>query len=73
MAQKTPFIAADRRDRLSMTELCECYGVSRQTGYKGLDRSLTHGPQGLDERRGGQPRVHARVHSMRAAHAPPPR
>lgn len=50
MDQKTQFIADDLRDRLSMTELCELYSVSRKTGYKWVDRSLTHGPQGLEAR-----------------------
>ena len=50
MDQKTQFIADYLRDRLSMTELCELYSVSRKTGYKWIDRYLTHGPQGLDER-----------------------
>jgi putative transposase len=47
MDQKTQFIANYLRDRLSMTEL---YSVSRKTGYKWVDRYLTHGPQGLEER-----------------------
>ena len=50
MDQKTQFIADYLRDRLSVTELCELYGVSRKTGYKWIDRYLTHGPQGLEER-----------------------
>src|SRR5919199_1656859 len=50
MDQKTPFIADYLRDRLSVTELCELDGVSRKTGYQGIDRYLTHGTQGLDER-----------------------
>src|SRR5918996_1498010 len=50
MDQKTPFIADYLRDRLSMTELCEFYGVSRKTGDTWIDRYLTHGPQGLEER-----------------------
>jgi transposase InsO family protein len=48
--QKTQFIADYRRDHLSMTERCELYGVSRKTGYKWIDRDLTHGPPGLEER-----------------------
>jgi len=40
-------IAADLRDRLSMTELS---GLGRATGDTWVDRDLTHGPQGLDER-----------------------
>ena len=50
MDQKTPFIAAYLRDRLSGTERCELYGVSRKTGYTWLDRYLKYGPQGLAER-----------------------
>jgi transposase len=50
MDQTTQFIAAYLRDRLSVTELCEFYGVSRKTGYTWIDRDLTHGPQGLEER-----------------------
>jgi putative transposase len=50
MDQKTPFIADDLRARLSITELCALYGVSRKTGDTWIDRDLIHGPQGLDER-----------------------
>ena len=50
MDQKTQFIAAYRRDRGSVTELCELYSISRKTGDKWIDRYLTHGPQGLEER-----------------------
>jgi putative transposase len=50
MDQKTQFIADYLRNRLSVTELCELYGVSRKTGYKWIGRYLTHGPQGLGER-----------------------
>ena len=48
--QKAQFIAAYLRDRLSVTELCALYGISRKTGYKWIDRYLIHGPQGLEER-----------------------
>jgi putative transposase len=50
MDQKTRFIADDLRDHLSVTERCELSGVSRQTGDTWIDRSLTHGPQGLEAR-----------------------
>lgn len=50
MDQKMQFIADYLRETLSMTELCELYGISRKTGYKILDRYLTHGPAGLEER-----------------------
>jgi putative transposase len=50
MDQQTPFIADDLRDRLSVTELGALYSISRKTGYQWIDRYLTHGPQGLEER-----------------------
>jgi putative transposase len=50
MAQNTQFIADYWRDRLSVTELCALYGVSRKTAYTWIDRDLTHGPQGLEAR-----------------------
>ena len=50
MDQNTQCIADDLRDRLSMTERCALYRVSRKTGYTWVDRPLTHGPQGLEER-----------------------
>jgi putative transposase len=49
MDQKTQFIADYLRKRLSITELCELYGISRKTGYKLIDRYLRLGPQGLEE------------------------
>ena len=50
MDQRTQFIADYLRQTLSMTELCDSYGVSRKTGYKLIDRYLRHGPAGLEER-----------------------
>jgi hypothetical protein len=50
MDQKSQFIAASLRDRLSVTELCELYSVSRKTGDTWIDRYLMRGPQGLEER-----------------------
>jgi putative transposase len=38
------------RDRLAITERCALYGISRKTADQWIDRSLTHGPQGLEER-----------------------
>jgi transposase InsO family protein len=49
MDQKTQFIADYLRQTLTMSELCELYGISRKTGYKILDRYLRHGPAGLEE------------------------
>jgi putative transposase len=50
MDQKTPFIADDLRRTLSLMELCTLYDVGRKTGYKWIERSLTSGPPGLEER-----------------------
>jgi len=50
MDQRTQFIADYLRGTLSITELCELYGVSRKTGYKFINRYLRQGPAGLEER-----------------------
>ena len=38
MDQRTQFIADYLRKVLSVTELCDLYGVSRKTAYKWIDR-----------------------------------
>jgi len=50
MDQKTQFIADYLRETFSFTELCARFGVSRETGYKLVERYLEHGPAGLEER-----------------------
>jgi putative transposase len=50
MDQKTQFIADYRRTTFSFTELFARYGVSRETGYKLVERYLDQGPAGLEER-----------------------
>ena len=50
MDQKVQFVSDYLRNRLSMSELCLRYGVSRKTGYKWIDRYLRHGPEDLTER-----------------------
>ena len=50
MDQKTQFIADYLRESFSFTELCARYGVSRETGYKLVERYLEQGPAGLQER-----------------------
>ena len=49
MDQKTQFIADYLREVLSISELCELYGISRKTGYKWIDRYIHLGPAGLEE------------------------
>jgi transposase InsO family protein len=50
MDQRTQFIADHLRGVLSITELCDLYGISRKTAYKWIDRYLRQGPAGLEER-----------------------
>ena len=50
MDQRTQFIADYLREVLSVTELCDLYGISRKTAYKWIDRYLRQGPAGLEER-----------------------
>jgi putative transposase len=47
MHQRILFVEAARRGRLSMTELCALFGVSRQTGYKWLGRANEGGTTAL--------------------------
>jgi hypothetical protein len=56
MDQRTQFIADFLREVLTVTELCDLYGVSRKTGYKWIERYLRQGPAGL-EARSRRPRV----------------
>ena len=58
MDQKTQFIADYLRDLLSVTELCDLYGISRKTAYKWIERYIRLGPAGLEE------------HSRRPHHSP---
>ncbi|MCA1851979.1 MAG: helix-turn-helix domain-containing protein [Beggiatoa sp.] len=50
MDQKTQFIADYLRRSLSITELCQQYGISRKSGYKWIERYAREGPPGLGER-----------------------
>jgi len=50
MDQRTQFIADYLRQSLTVTELCDLYGVSRKTGYKWIERYLRAGPAGLEAR-----------------------
>jgi transposase InsO family protein len=50
MDQRTQFIADFLRQVLSVTELCDLYGISRKTAYKWIERYLRQGPVGLEER-----------------------
>jgi len=67
MDQRTQFIADYLRQVLSVTELCELYGVSRKTGYKLIDRYLRQGPAGLEELE--RPEVHVPDQTLDRAEA----
>ena len=50
MNQKIQFMSDYLRQNLSMSELCQLYGISRKTAYKWVDRYLRMGPAGLEDR-----------------------
>jgi putative transposase len=50
MDEKTQFIADVLRHTLSISELCDRYGISRKTAYKWVRRYQSDGPAGLRER-----------------------
>jgi putative transposase len=64
MDQKIQCIADYLRRTLSITELCALYSVSRKTGDKWIERYLTSGPPGLEDR--------ARTPSSRPNQTPQP-
>ena len=50
MDQRWRFLEDVRLGRLSMTELCAHYQISRKTGYKWIDREADEGRRGLADR-----------------------
>ncbi len=48
--ERLKFVAAHQTGQLTVTELCEQFGISRRTGYKILARYEEHGPEGLRDR-----------------------
>jgi transposase InsO family protein len=50
MDERMKFIGEWLSGELSMAELCRCYGVSRKTGYKYIERYRLEGPAGLKDR-----------------------
>jgi putative transposase len=47
--EKRSFIAEWERQEESLAELCRRYEISRQTGYKWLERYQQEGESGLEE------------------------
>ena len=52
--ERTRFVVDWERKLESMAELCRCYGVSRRTGYKWLQRYQQQGDRGDRGRSGGR-------------------
>jgi transposase InsO family protein len=50
MSQKIEFVERATKPGARMSALCREYGVSRETGYKWLNRFKREGPEGLEER-----------------------
>lgn len=50
MDLRLKFVADRLRGEMTMTELCEAYGISRRVGYKWLGRYEREGPAGLADR-----------------------
>ena len=50
MEEKVRFVVEYEQDERSMTELCEAYGIARETGYVWLRRYRERGLSGLVER-----------------------
>lgn len=50
MSLKMEFVEKALRPGARMSALCEQYGISRETGYKWLNRYKREGPDGLEER-----------------------
>jgi putative transposase len=57
MDQKVLFVRACERGNVTMSELCEAFGIARKTGYKWLGRYKEQGALGLEES-SRAPRVH---------------
>jgi len=49
MEEKVRFVFEYERDESSMTELCQVYGIARETGYVWLRRYREGGLEGLVE------------------------
>lgn len=68
MDERVSFISDHRSGMWTMTELCERYEVSRQTGYKWLERYRLEGAAGLMDR-SHAPHVHGRATSQNVVDA----
>lgn len=49
VTERIRFIKERQKQELSMSDLCRAYNISRQTGYKWLNRYEENGPKGLKD------------------------
>ncbi len=49
MEERVDFVLRAAREEVTMTDVCEEFGISRKTGYKWLNRYLVHGLAGMHE------------------------
>lgn len=68
MEERAKFVLEKQRDELNMAELCRRYGISRQTGYKWLERYAVGGIEAMGDRsHAPMERPHAMAEEMREA------
>lgn len=68
MDERAKFVLEKQRDELNMAELCRRYGISRQTGYKWLERYADGGLGAMGDRsHAPMARPHAMGEEMREA------
>lgn len=68
MEERAKFVLEKERDELNMAELCRRYGISRQTGYKWLERYAAGGIEAMGDRsHAPMGRPHALAEDMREA------
>ena len=50
MKERSRFVVEQESGRYAMAELCRIFGISRETGYKWVERYEAGGPAGLADR-----------------------
>ena len=76
MSQRVEFVTLASTEGAQMSELCRRFGISRQTGYKWLQRFACDGERGLDDRsrrplsssRQSSPEIEALIVACRGEH-----
>lgn len=68
MEERAKFVLETQRGELSLAEVCRMYGISRQTGYKWLERYGESGLQAMGDRsHAAMRRPHAMAEEMQEA------